>query len=76
MTGAEHYLAAEGLRAGATLEGSHPDGSPLIRQGETDALLAAVAHSVLALAAATASESADRIGWMAAVYPKKEQTDE
>ena len=43
MTGPEHYRHAERLLASATLSGTHPDGSPLIRSDEPHALAASQA---------------------------------
>jgi hypothetical protein len=54
VTGPEHYKVAESLLAAATLSGEHPDGSPIIRKDEPEALAAAQVHATLALAAAHA----------------------
>lgn len=54
MTGPEHYAMAERLLKGVTLHGAHPDGSPIIRIDEPQAIAAAQVHATLALAAATA----------------------
>lgn len=53
MTGPDHYREAERLIAAVTLDGTHPDGSPLIRSDEPQTIALAQVHATLALAAAT-----------------------
>lgn len=55
MDGPSHYRQAERLAAGVTLDATHPDGSPVVRQDEPATIALAQVHATLALAAATAT---------------------
>ena len=74
MTGPEHYRRAEKLLAGQELGGDHPDGSPVVRQGETEVLLAALTHAVLGMTAQAAIGTLDRTNWLRAVMTDEELT--
>ncbi len=52
MNGPQHYLEAQRLIAAVTFEGTHPDGSPIVRQDEPGTIALAQVHATLALAAA------------------------
>lgn len=49
MNGHEHYKKSEELLASVTLEGTHPDGSPIIRTDSPEVIAAAQAHATLAI---------------------------
>jgi hypothetical protein len=54
LAGPEHYRLAEWLAGSALLDGTHPDGSPIVRCDEMESIALAQVHATLALAAAVA----------------------